>query len=86
VYLGLSSNANSNPSLDYYLNQVIFTTCKGTSNFGIYVSQAKFTLWKIMLRKNFGEFMEFFLKCLNTFKIQSNFKLDFVLEFIIEIQ
>jgi hypothetical protein len=37
-----------------------------------------------MSRKNFGEFMNFFLKGLSPFKIQSSFKLDFVMEFIIE--
>jgi hypothetical protein len=63
--------------------QVIFTTCKGTSNFGIQVSQTKFTLWKMISRKNFGELMDFFLKGLNPFKIQTCFKLEFFLEFII---
>jgi hypothetical protein len=36
----------------------------------------------MMSTKNFGEFMEFFFKGFNPFKIQSNLKLDFVLEFI----
>jgi hypothetical protein len=33
VYLGLSLNLNSNSFFEYYLNQVIFSTCKGTLNF-----------------------------------------------------
>jgi hypothetical protein len=40
------------------------------------VSQSKFTVLKIMLRNIFCEFMEFFLKGLNPFKIQTKFKLD----------
>jgi hypothetical protein len=32
----------------------------------------------------FSEFMEFFLKGLNPFKIKTKFKLGFVLEFIIQ--
>jgi hypothetical protein len=37
-----------------------------------------------MQRKNFGEFIEFYPKGLNPFKIQTNFKLEFILEFIIQ--
>jgi hypothetical protein len=37
-----------------------------------------------MSRKNFSEFLKFFLKGLNPFKIKSSFKLDFVLEFVIQ--
>jgi hypothetical protein len=37
-----------------------------------------------MSGKNFGKLMEFFLKGLNPFKIQSIFKLDFVMEFRIQ--
>jgi hypothetical protein len=37
----------------------------------------------MMSRKDFGEFMDFFLKGLNPFKIQTYFKLEFFLEFII---
>jgi hypothetical protein len=66
---------NSNLCFGYYLKQVLIATCKGTSNFYIQVSQTKFTLWRIMLRKNFGELMEFLLKGLNPFKIQGRFKL-----------
>jgi hypothetical protein len=39
------------------------------------VSQPKFTVLKIMPRKNFGEFMEILSKGLNPFKLQTNFKL-----------
>jgi hypothetical protein len=38
---------------------------------------------KIMLRMNFGEFMEFLPKGLNPFKIQSYFEFEFLLNFII---
>jgi hypothetical protein len=34
-----------------------------------------------MPMKNFGEFMEFFLKCLNTFKFQTRFILDLLMNF-----
>jgi hypothetical protein len=34
--------------------------------------------------KNFSEFMRFFPKGLNPFNIQTRFKLEFVLEFIIQ--
>jgi hypothetical protein len=44
----------------------------------------KFTVLKIMYIKDFGELMEFFLKGLNSFKIQTSFKLDFLLKFIIQ--
>jgi hypothetical protein len=37
-----------------------------------------------MSRKIFGEFIEFFLKGLNHFKIQTSFKLEFLLEFLIQ--
>jgi hypothetical protein len=37
-----------------------------------------------MLIKSFGEFMDCFLKGLNSFKIQTRFKLEYVLEFIIQ--
>jgi hypothetical protein len=62
---------------------VLFATCKGTSNFGIQVGQSKFTLWKMMSRRIFGEFMGFFSKGLNPFKIQASFKLEIPLQFII---
>jgi hypothetical protein len=45
------------------------------------VSQSKFTVLNIMSRKIFGEFMEFFLKGLNPFKIQTIVRLEFLLEF-----
>jgi hypothetical protein len=45
---------------------------------------SKFTVLNIILRKKFGEFMEFFLKGLNSFKIQIIFILDLFLEFIIQ--
>jgi hypothetical protein len=38
-----------------------------------------------MSRKIFGEFMEFFLKGLNAFKIQTIFKFLFIAEFLIQI-
>jgi hypothetical protein len=62
-----------------------FAICKGTSNFLKQVSQSKFTVLKIMLRKNFGEFMEIFLKGLNPFKIQTKFKFDFLPKYLIQI-
>jgi hypothetical protein len=37
------------------------------------VSQSQFTVLKIMLRKDFGEFKEFFPIGLNSFKIQMQF-------------
>jgi hypothetical protein len=37
-----------------------------------------------MSRKDFGELMEFLLKGLNSFKIQTRFKLDLILESIIQ--
>jgi hypothetical protein len=37
-----------------------------------------------MSRQIFGELMRFFPKCLNPFKIQSRFKLDLLLDFIIQ--
>jgi hypothetical protein len=43
----------------------------------------KFIFLKAWPRDNFDEFIEFFLKGLNPFKIQTNFKLDLFLEFII---
>jgi hypothetical protein len=84
IYLGLSSNSNSNPFFEYYLNQVLITTCKGTSNFLIQVSQSKFTILKIMSRNNFGEFMKFLPKGLDPFKIQTRFKLDLIPNFLIQ--
>jgi hypothetical protein len=47
------------------------------------VSQSTFTELKITSRKNFGEFIEFFLKGLNLFKIQTNFKFVLLLGFLI---
>jgi hypothetical protein len=46
------------------------------------VSQSKFIVLNTMSRKNFGEFMEFFLKGLNPFKIHGIFKLELVPKFI----
>jgi hypothetical protein len=60
---------------------VLFATCEGTSNFLKQVSQSNFTVLKIMLRKNFGEFMEFFPKGLNSFKIQTEFKCSLLRKF-----
>jgi hypothetical protein len=48
------------------------------------VKEPKFTVLKVMSRKIFGEFIGFFPKGLNPFKIQSSFKLEFLLEFIIK--
>jgi hypothetical protein len=47
------------------------------------VSQSKFTVLKIMSRKIFGEFMEFFPKGLKSFKIQTKFKLNLFPDFFI---
>jgi hypothetical protein len=48
------------------------------------VSQSKFVVSKMMPRKIFGEFIEFLPKGLNPFKIQSDFELEFLLNFIIQ--
>jgi hypothetical protein len=48
------------------------------------VSQTKFTLWKIMSINNFFEFMEFFLKGLNPFKIQARFEFELFPGFLIQ--
>ncbi len=77
-------NFNFKSFFEYYLNQVLITICKGTSNFLIQVSQYKFIVLKIMSIKIFGEFMEFFLKGLDPFQIQTKFKLDFLPEFLIQ--
>jgi hypothetical protein len=37
-----------------------------------------------MPRNNFGEFMEFFLKGLNTFKVQASLKFDLLPKFLIQ--
>jgi len=47
------------------------------------VSQYKFTVLKITPRKNFGEFMTFFPKDLNPFKIKASFKLELFPGFLI---
>jgi hypothetical protein len=47
------------------------------------VSQTKFIVLKIISRKNFGKFMDFFPKGSNPFKIQTIFKLEFALDFLI---
>jgi hypothetical protein len=64
----------SNLTLFGFSFLVLFTTCKGTSNFLIQVSQSKFIVLNIMSRKIFGEFVEIFLKVLNLFKIQIIFR------------
>jgi hypothetical protein len=84
MYPGFNSNSNSNPYFEYYLNQAIFTTCKGTSKFCIQVSQSKFIFMKILWGKNLKEFMRFFPKGLNSFKIQTRFKLDLLMNFIFQ--
>jgi hypothetical protein len=48
------------------------------------VSQSKFAVLNIMSSKIFGELIRFFSKVLNPFKIQTIFKLEFVLKFIIQ--
>jgi hypothetical protein len=48
------------------------------------LSPSKFTVSKIGSRENFGKFMRFVLKCMSPFKIQTCFKLDLFLDFIIE--
>jgi hypothetical protein len=47
------------------------------------MSQSKFTVLKIILRKIFSKFMEFVLKCLNPFKIQTNFYFELFPGFLI---
>jgi hypothetical protein len=79
MYLSLKLKFKFKSLIGYCLKQVLFATCKGTSNFYIQVSQ---TLWKDMSRKNFSEFTRFFRKDLNPFKIQERFKLEFVPKFI----
>jgi hypothetical protein len=59
MYLGLKFNLEFKSFLCRLLNQVIITTCKGTSKMFMQVSQYKFTLWKMMSRKNFSEFTRF---------------------------
>jgi hypothetical protein len=63
----------------------LFATCKGTSNFCIQVSQSKFTVLKIISRKIFAEFMGFFPKGLNPFKIQTKIKFYLLSGFLIQI-
>jgi hypothetical protein len=48
------------------------------------VSQSKFTVLKIISRKNFSEFMDFFPKGLNPFKIQVRFTFELVADFIVQ--
>jgi hypothetical protein len=48
------------------------------------VSQSKFVVLMIMPRKIFGEFMRFFPKGLNPFKIQIKFKFGLFLKFLIQ--
>jgi hypothetical protein len=60
-------------------------TCKGTSNFLIQVSQSKFTVLKIMLRKIFCEFMGFFPKGLNPLKFKPNSNLILFVDFYFKI-
>jgi hypothetical protein len=49
------------------------------------VSQSKFTVLNVRVKKIFGEFIEFFIKGLNPFKIQTKFKLDLFLGFYFKI-
>jgi hypothetical protein len=48
------------------------------------VSQSKFAVSKTMPRKIFGEVMEFFLKGLNSFKIQANMIFELFHGFLIQ--
>jgi hypothetical protein len=68
------------------LNQVIITTCKGASKIFIQVSHYKFTLLKIMSRKNSNEFTKFSPQGLNPFKIHVRFKLELFPNLYHEIQ
>jgi hypothetical protein len=77
-------NLNSNPYFEYYLNQVIFATCKGISKILIQLRPSKFIFINITSSENFSEFMRFFSKGLNPFKIQTSFKLELFLKFIIQ--
>jgi hypothetical protein len=61
------------------IKQSSFSTCKGTSNIWIQLSQYKFTFKYIMWIYNFREFIRFFQKGLNPFKILRRFKFEFVL-------
>jgi hypothetical protein len=63
--------------MGYEINQVPFSTCKGTSNIRIQVSKCKFILKYSMWRWNFREFIKIFHKRLNPFKIQLRFKFKF---------
>jgi hypothetical protein len=48
------------------------------------VSQSKFAVLKIISRKIFGEFREFFPKGLNPYKIQASLKFDLFPRFLIQ--
>jgi hypothetical protein len=82
VYIDLCSD--SNPSFVYYLNQVPIVICKGTSNFLIQVSHSKFIFMKMLWSYICGELMRFLPKGLKRLKIHTRFKLDFLLNFIIQ--
>jgi hypothetical protein len=78
MYPGLNSNSNLNPSL--YIKPSLVTTCKGTTNSWIQVSQSKFIFLKFMWSQNFMEFMRFLCEGLNSFKIQTRFKWGFAFQ------
>jgi hypothetical protein len=59
-----------------------FLTYKGTSNIWIQVCQSKFIFKYIIWRWNFREFIIFFQKCVDPFKIKGRFKFEFVPEFV----
>jgi hypothetical protein len=73
----------SNSNLLRFHRTLTNSTCKETSNSHMQVVSSKFILLKVWPRYNFNEFMRFLSIGLNPFKIQTNFKLDLTLEFII---
>jgi hypothetical protein len=81
----IQDDLNSNLTLFGFSFLVPIVTCKGASNFLIQVSQSKFTVLNIGSRKNFDEFITFFPKGLNPFKIQTKFKCSLVSDFLIRI-
>jgi hypothetical protein len=46
----------------------------GNSDFSIQPCQSKFTIWKVKVNRNFGEFVRFFRSSLTPNKFRSNLK------------
>jgi hypothetical protein len=67
-----------------FINKVIFIICTGTPNSWMQVSQSEFIFLKDMWRLNFGGLMRFLPEVLNSLKIQTRFKVDLFLNFIIQ--